>query len=260
MTTHTCATYICIPTAVHYLWLLYSGESTNVCNWDTIIWGYERPNPSVQVCLGLRRRGHTDKYTDLFSPALSAFWGWARAMEAAGADSDLYLYSKAAGSGLELLSVCQAPPALSEYFFFLNGVFQIKIWGNSKSIKKASTRCVLCLGIPVIFMFGFDHPAAQSHRLWPWIAIMVSFHKNPKLPKHWLAWTESSKEMTGQVVNYSLSFWQSGYRDVLAAFRAVWSNLFLLYTVVTWQRAGEPIQRARDNHGFLGYAAISSLL
>jgi len=51
---------------------------------------YERTNPSVQVCLGLRRTGRTDKFTDLFSLTLAVFWGRAWAAEAAGADSDLY--------------------------------------------------------------------------------------------------------------------------------------------------------------------------
>lgn len=55
---------------------------------------------------------------------------------------------------------------------------------------------------------------------------------NQEVPKHWLDWTESSKEMMSKVVSYNLLFLESGCGDVLTAFVAVWSNIFLRVPVL----------------------------
>lgn len=51
------------------------------------IWKDQSISSSVFV---FKRRGHTDKFTDLFSLTLAVFWGKAWVTEAAAADNDLY--------------------------------------------------------------------------------------------------------------------------------------------------------------------------
>lgn len=73
--------------------------------------------------------------------------------------------------------------------------------------RQAHARLRFVLGILIMFievLVSFEHPSAQSHGLQSWIATVVSFQKKQKVPKHWLGWTESGKEMTGKAVSCNL--------------------------------------------------------